>query len=100
MVDIAKNAAKILFAYKKEIGSMKSASVKVSKRGYIVLPAGLRKEMKIKTGMRMLITQSDNKIVLQPVPSFTDKLSGVTAKSFGQSAEEVMESLDRGRQDR
>jgi len=31
----------------------------------------------------MLITKSDNKIVLQPVHSFTDKLAGVTAKSFG-----------------
>jgi AbrB family looped-hinge helix DNA binding protein len=79
---------------------MKSASVKISKRGYVLLPSSLRKKMEIKTGMRMLITQSDNKIVLQPVPSFTDKLAGVTAKSFGKSVEEVQKHLDEGRKDR
>jgi len=79
---------------------MKSASVKISKRGYVLLPSSLRKEMEIKTGMRMLISKSDNKIVLQPVPSFTDKLAGVTAKSFGESADEVQNHLDEGRKDR
>ncbi len=49
--------------------------------------------------MRMLITQSDNQIVLQPVPSFTDKLAGVTAKSFGKSAGDVQKHLDEGRKD-
>jgi AbrB family looped-hinge helix DNA binding protein len=79
---------------------MKSVSVRISKRGYVLLPSSLRKEMEIKTGMRMLITKADNKIVLQPVPSFTDKLAGVTAKSFGESAEEVQKHLDEGRKDR
>lgn len=79
---------------------MKSTSVKVSKRGYVLLPSSLRKEMEIKTGMRMLISKSDNKIVLQPVPSFTDKLAGVTAKSFGESADEVQRHMDEGRKDR
>jgi AbrB family looped-hinge helix DNA binding protein len=85
---------------KREISNMKSASVKISKRGYVLLPSSLRKEMEIKTGMRMLISKSDNKIVLQPVPSFTDKLAGVTAKSFGESADEVQKHLDEGRKDR
>jgi len=84
----------------KEKCSMKSTSVRVSKRGYVLLPSSLRKEMEIKTGMRMLISKSDNKIVLQPVPSFTDKLAGVTAKSFGESADEVQRHMDEGRKDR
>ncbi len=84
----------------KEISNMKSASVKISKRGYVLLPSSLRKEMEITTGMRMLISKSDNKIVLQPVPSFTDKLAGVTARSFGESADEVQKHLDEGRKDR
>jgi AbrB family looped-hinge helix DNA binding protein len=79
---------------------MKSLSVKVSKRGYILLPSSLRKEMDIKTGMRMLISKSNQKLVLQPVPSFTDKLAGLTAKSFGESAEAVQEYLNEGRKDR
>ncbi|MCU0596817.1 MAG: AbrB/MazE/SpoVT family DNA-binding domain-containing protein [Desulfobacterota bacterium] len=79
---------------------MKSASVTVSRRGYVLLPSSLRKEMGIRTGTRMLISKSDNKIVLQPVPSFTEKLAGVTAKSFGLSAEEIQQHLDEGRKDR
>ena len=79
---------------------MKSTWVKISKRGYVLLPSSLRKEMEIKTGMRMLISKSDNKIVLQPVPSFTDKLAGVTAKSFGESADEVQRHMDEDRKDR
>ena len=78
---------------------MKSASVTVSRRGHVLLPSSLRKEMGIRTGTCMLITKSDNKIVLQPVPSFTDKLAGVTAKSFGESAEEIQQDLDEGRKD-
>jgi len=78
---------------------MKSASVKVSRRGHVLLPSSLRKEMGIRTGTCMLITKSDNKIVLQPVPSFTDKLAGVTAKSFGESAEEIQQHLNEGRKD-
>lgn len=76
---------------------MKAESVKVTKRGYILLPASLREDMEIKSGMRMLISKSDNKIVLQPIPSFTDKLAGVTTKSFGQSAEDVRQHLDEER---
>lgn len=63
------------------------------------MPSSLRKEMGIRTGTCMLITKSDNKIVLQPVPSFTDKLAGVTAKSFGESAEEIQQHLNEGRKD-
>gem|GEM_PF-695651 len=85
---------------KGKMSNMKSTSVKISKRGYVLLPSSLRKEMEIKTGMRLLISKSDNTIVLQPVPSFTDKLAGVTAKSFGESADEVQKHLDEGRKDR
>ena len=97
MVDFDRNAAKIEKACKRRISIMKAESVKVSKRGHIILPASLRKDMEIKSGMRMLISKSDNKIVLQPIPSFTDKLAGVTEKSFGQSAEDVRQYLDEER---
>ena len=100
MVDIGRNAARIEKACKRKISSMKAISVKVSKRGYIILPASLRKDMEIKSGMRMLISKSDNKIVLQPIPSFTDKLADVTAKSFGQSDENIRQYLDEERKDR
>jgi hypothetical protein len=48
----------------------------------------------------MRITKSDNKIVLQPVSSFTERLSGGTAKSFGQTTEEIQKHLDEGRKER
>lgn len=99
-VDTKEIAAKIGIAYKKENSSMNSVSVTVSKRGYIVLPASLRKEMEIKKGTRMLLSRADNKIILQPVPSFTEKLAGLTAQSFGKTADEIETCLDEERKDR
>ncbi len=79
---------------------MKATSVKVSSRGYIVLPAKLRKEMNIKAGTRLLLTREKDKVVLQPVPSFTDKLSGMTGGSFGKTPKEIEEFLNEERKDR
>lgn len=79
---------------------MDTNSVTVSNRGYIVLPAGLRKEMNIKTGTKILLRREDNKIILQPVPSFTQKLSGLTANSFGDTAEQIEEYIDGEREKR
>lgn len=42
----------------------------------------------------------DDRIILQPVLSFTDRLSGLTAKSFGKTAEDVSEYIDKEREDR
>ena len=79
---------------------MKSIDVTVSNRGYIVLPAGLRKEMNIKTGTKILLSREKDRIILQPVPSFTQKLKGLTAQSFGDSPEEIEEYIDRERAER
>ncbi|MBN1842450.1 MAG: AbrB/MazE/SpoVT family DNA-binding domain-containing protein [Deltaproteobacteria bacterium] len=79
---------------------MNSAKVTVSSRGYVVLPARLRKEMDIKAGTKVLLTKDDDRIILQPVLSFTDRLSGLTAKTFGKTAEDVSEYIDKEREDR
>jgi len=79
---------------------MNSVKVTVSSRGYVVLPARLRKEMDIKAGTKVLLTKDDDRIILQPVLSFTDRLSGLTAKSFGKTAEDVSEYIDKEREDR
>lgn len=79
---------------------MKTIGIKVSKRGYIVLPASLRKEMNIEAGTRVLITRDQNKLILQPVSSFTEKLKGLTARSFGKTAGEIDEYFDKERKDR
>jgi AbrB family looped-hinge helix DNA binding protein len=79
---------------------MKSIRVTVSNRGYIVLPASLRKEMDIEPGTKILLSREKNKIILQPVPSFTQKLSGITVKSIGETPEKVEEYLDEQRKDR
>ncbi|MFW6179846.1 MAG: AbrB/MazE/SpoVT family DNA-binding domain-containing protein [Desulfohalobiaceae bacterium] len=50
---------------------MKPESVTVSKRGYIVLPAHIRKEMNIKPGSKILIHQEEGRLTLEAVPSFT-----------------------------
>ena len=79
---------------------METLSVTVSSRGYIVLPASLRKEMDIKAGTKILLSREENKIILQPVSSFTQKLAGLTAQSFGTSPDEVKEYLDEEREER
>lgn len=72
----------------------------VSNRGYIILPARIRKEMNIKSGTKILLSREDNKIILYPVSSFTEKLSGLTAGSFGENADQVKEYIDKERKDR
>jgi AbrB family looped-hinge helix DNA binding protein len=72
----------------------------VSDRGYIILPLHIRKEMKIKPGTKILLSKEDNKIILQPVSSFTEKLSGLTAGSFGKDKEQVDKFLNKEREDR
>ena len=79
---------------------MESVSVTISSRGYIVLPAKLRKEMNLNAGTRVLLTKIDDKIILKPVPSFTEKLSGITRQSFGKSPQEVDDYIQKERGDR
>ena len=79
---------------------MKSMSIKVSDRGYIVLPAKVRKEMSIKGGTRMLLTKEEDKIILRPVVSFTKKLSGLTGGSFGRTVKEIQDYIDKEREDK
>lgn len=93
-------ADKFGFISKMEDASMISERVTVSNRGYIVLPASIRKEMNIKSGTKILLSREENKIILQPVPSFTEKLSGLTAKSFGENADQVREYIDEERKRR
>ena len=79
---------------------MESVSAKISSRGYIVLPAKLRKEMNLHAGTRVLLTKMNDKIILQPVPSFTEKLSGITRQSFGKTPQEVEDYIQMERGDR
>jgi len=79
---------------------MKSVGVTVSNRGYIVLPAKMRKEMNIKAGTKILLTQEEDKVILRPVTSFTDKLSGLTKKSFGKTADQVTRYIDDEREEK
>jgi len=79
---------------------MKSNSVTVSSRGYILLPLSLRKEMELKPGTRMLLKKENDRIVLQSMPSFTERLSGLTGGSIGKHSEEVDRFIDNERQER
>jgi bifunctional DNA-binding transcriptional regulator/antitoxin component of YhaV-PrlF toxin-antitoxin module len=56
--------------------------------------------MNIKAGTRVLITRDQNRLVLQPVSSFTEKLRGLTARSFGKTPGEINEFIDKERKDR
>lgn len=79
---------------------MQAVSVKISNRGHVVLPAKIRKEMNLIAGTRIILSREKDAILLQPVYSFTEKLSGITKGSFGKTAEEVEAYLDMERRDR
>lgn len=79
---------------------METITVKVSSRGYIVLPAPLRKEMELKPGARMLLSRENDKLILKPVHSFSDKLAGLTKQAIDRTPEDVDAFIDTERQDR
>ena len=79
---------------------MKAITVKVSSRGYIVLPAPLRKALEIKPGGRMLLSRENDRLILTPVHSFTDKLAGLTRQTIGRTPQEVDAFIDEQREDR
>lgn len=79
---------------------MKSIGLKVSKRGYIVLPARIRRQMNIRSGTKIILSKEENRIILQPVASFTEKLSGLTAQKFGKSAGDIQKYIDGERKER
>lgn len=79
---------------------MESAKVTVSNRGYIVLPASLRKEMEIKPGTKMLLKRDKDKLILEAVPSFTKKLAGLTAKTIAKTPDDVNAYIDMEREDK
>lgn len=79
---------------------MKTESVTVSKRGYIVLPAYIRKEMNIKPGTKILINKEKSRLILETVSSFTQKLDGLTQKTIGDTPEAVDAFLEEERKEK
>ena len=79
---------------------METITVTVSNRGYIVLPAALRKELEIKPGSKMLLRHDNDKIILKTVNSFTDKLAGLTRQVIAKTAEDVDTYINHERTDR
>jgi hypothetical protein len=56
--------------------------------------------MNLHAGTRVLLTKMNDKIILQPVPSFTEKLAGITRQSFGETPQEVDDYIQMERGDR
>jgi AbrB family looped-hinge helix DNA binding protein len=79
---------------------METIKVTVSRRGYIVLPASLRREMELKPGTKMLISRYQDKLILKAVPSFTERLSGLTQKTMADTVQDVEAYIDGEREDR
>ena len=79
---------------------MEAITVKVSNRGYIVLPAPLRKALEIKPGARMLLSRENDRLILTPVRSFTEKLAGLTKQTIGRTPQDVDAFIDTQREDR
>ena len=74
--------------------------VRVGQRGTLVIPARIRERLGLKKDSCVLLLEEGDRLILQPVPSFTDALAGLTRGCFGTSPAEVEEWLDGERQDR
>lgn len=79
---------------------MNTATVTVSNRGYIVLPASIRKALEIKPGTKMLISRNKDTLILKTVPSFTEKLAGLTRQTIAKTPADVKAYIDSERKDR
>jgi hypothetical protein len=56
--------------------------------------------MNLSAGTRLILKKSGDRIILQPVHSFTDKLSGITRQSFGKTPQEVDDYIREERGER
>jgi hypothetical protein len=56
--------------------------------------------MEIKPGTRLLLKKEKDKIVLQALPSFTQKLAGLTGGAIGKDPKGVEQFIDKERQER
>jgi len=79
---------------------MEAITVTVSSRGYIVLPASLRKSLEIKPGGKLLVTREKDTLILKSVPSFTERLAGLTNQAIAETPEDVDKYIDEERADR
>ncbi len=57
---------------------MSDETVKVTRKGQVTIPALYRKRLQIRQGTKLLVSQSDNLIILKPVQDIED-LVGVHA---------------------
>ncbi len=79
---------------------MNTVTVTVSNRGYIVLPASIRKALEIKPGAKMLISCDKDTLILKTVTSFTEKLAGLTKRTIARTPDDVDAYIDSERKDR
>jgi len=56
---------------------MRPQTTKMSSRGQIVIPQAIRKALKLKMGTEFLISLEGNRLLLEPLTSFTDALKGL-----------------------
>ena len=68
----------------------------VSSRGQIILPSKLRKENKIKKGMKFTIEIEDNKIILVPIDrNYFERLSGSISTKKGKLLKALSQEKER-----
>jgi AbrB family looped-hinge helix DNA binding protein len=71
------------------MGTLYSAIVTVSSKGWVVIPALFRRQIGLKPGMKMVVTEAEGKIVLTPQTiDSVDKLYGKLA--MGESLTKVL----------
>ncbi|MCL4518153.1 MAG: AbrB/MazE/SpoVT family DNA-binding domain-containing protein [Thaumarchaeota archaeon] len=73
---------------------MSEQVVKVTRKGQVTIPSTLRKKLKIRRGSKLRVSQSDDSVVMKPLPDIED-LAGIHSGKI--TPEEIRKELDRMR---
>lgn len=73
-------------------------SVRLSKKGQLVIPKAMREALGIQEGDELLVTLEGERMVLTRPQQFARATRGLLKGTWGQSREEVQRYLDRERQ--
>ena len=72
-------------------------TVKISRKGQIVVPQEIRQKLGIKPGMRLTITLRGKEICLLTPARYSEITRGLLKGTWGKTKEEVEKYLDKGR---
>ena len=73
-------------------------SVRLSKKGQLVLPSKIRKALGVKEGDELLVTLDGKRVILTPAEHHAKRTRGLLKGTWGKTGEEVGSYIERERE--